>query len=196
MQYHNFEKDMMLTDTQCMTRAWRAHKAYISCLKWHIKMAYVAIFSLYKVFCLGASKCIRLGRLKLCIIFLNILVCCKQQGVKRWRQNVQGGFPVKKSRAECFPLRHSSLMDSMDLTSLKSVMYNYKSNFGVTHVFSASSDTQAHVHTPGKLCITLGHFIFFTILSMFIYDLVDVTWLQYELYWLRCVVKSDGHQYS
>ena len=36
-------------------------------------------------------------------------------------------------------------------------------NFGVTHVFSASSDTQAHVHTPGKLCITLGHFIFFTI---------------------------------
>ena len=58
------------------------------------------------------------------------------------------------------------LMDTMDLTSLKSLMYNYKSNFGVTHVFSASSDTQAHVHTPPKLCITLGHFIFFTILSM------------------------------
>ena len=47
MQYHNFEKDMMLTGTHCMTRAWRAHKACRSCLKWHIKMAYVAIFSLY-----------------------------------------------------------------------------------------------------------------------------------------------------
>ena len=43
---------MMLTGTQYMTRAWRAHKAYRSCLKWHIKMAYLAIFSLYKAYLL------------------------------------------------------------------------------------------------------------------------------------------------
>ena len=72
-------------------------------------MAYLAIFFLYKAYLLSllflrASKCIRLRHLKLCIFFLNILVCCKQQGVKRWRQNGQGGFPVKKNRAECFPL--------------------------------------------------------------------------------------------
>ena len=72
-------------------------------------------------------------------------------------------FQLKKA---VFP-SSAPLMDSMDLTSLKSLMYNYKSNFGMTHVFSASSDTQAHVHTPPKLCITLGHFIFFTILSMY-----------------------------
>ena len=149
-------------------RAWRAHKAYRSCLKWHLKMAYLAIFSLYKVYllpllCLGASKCIRLRHLKLCLFFLNILVCCKKQGVKRWRQNGQGGFPVEKKQGRVFP-SSAPLMDSMDLTSLKSLMYNYKTNFGVTqcHVFSASSDTQAHIHTPGKL----WHFIFFTILSM------------------------------
>ena len=130
-------------------------------------------FPLYKAYllpllCLGASKCIRLRHLKLCIFFfLNILVCCKQQGVKRWRQNGQGGFPVKKKKKQgrVFP-SSAPLMDSMDLTLLKSLMYNYKSNFGVAHVFSASSDTQAHVHTPGKLCITLGHFIFFTISLM------------------------------
>ena len=171
MQYHNFKKDMMLTGTECMTRAWRPHKAHRSCLKWHIKMAYLAIFSLYKAYllpllCLGASKCIRLRHLKLCIFFLNMLVCCKQQGVQRWRQNGQDGFPVKKKQGRVFP-SSALLMDSMDLTSLKSLMYNYKSNFDATRVFSASSDTQAHVHTSGKLCITLGHFIFFAILSMF-----------------------------
>ena len=46
VQYHNFEKDMMLTGTQCMTRAWMAHKAYRSCLKWHIKIASSMIGSL------------------------------------------------------------------------------------------------------------------------------------------------------
>ena len=110
-------------------------------------------------------------------------------------------FQFKKKTGKVFP-SSAPLMDSMDLTSLKFLMY--KSNFGVTHVFSASSDTQAHVHIPGKLCITLDHSIFFTILSMFFffffffffYDLVNVTWLQYEMYWLRYVVKSDGQQYS
>ena len=72
-------------------------------------------------------------------------------------------------------------------------VYNYRSNFGVTHVFSASSDTQAHVHTPGKLCITLGqalHFLY-NIINAF-YDLVNATWLQYELYWLRYVSNQTG----
>ena len=68
------------------------------------------------------------------------------------------------------------------LNIAKVSMYNDKSNFGVTHVFSASSDTQAHVHTPGKLRTTLGHFIFFTILSMCFYDLGNLSWLQYDLY--------------
>ena len=112
MQYHNFEKDMMLTGTLCMTRDKRVHKAYRSCLKGHIKMAYLAILSLYKAYllpllCLGASKCIRLRHLKLCIfffLFLNILVCCKQQGVKRWRQNGRGGRPVKKKNGKSISL--------------------------------------------------------------------------------------------
>ena len=34
---------------------------------------------------------------KIVHFFLNMLVCCKQQGVKRWRQNGQGGFSVKKA---------------------------------------------------------------------------------------------------
>ena len=38
------------------------------------------------------------------------------------------------------------------------------------------------------------------ILSMFLYDLVNVTlqmyWSQYELYWCRYEVKADEHQYS
>ena len=112
MQYHTFEKDMMLTGTQCVARTWRAYNAYRFCLngtsKW---LAYLAIFSLYMAYllpllCLGASKCIRLRHLKLCIFFLNILVCCTQQRIIRWRQNGQGGIPVKKSRAECFRVRH------------------------------------------------------------------------------------------
>ena len=111
---------------------------------------------------LGSFEIYQTETPKIVLFFLNILVCCKQQGVKRGRQNGQGGFPVKKA-GQRFPFS-APLMDAMDLTSLKSLMYNYKSNFGVTHLFSASSDTQAHVHTPGKLCITLGHFIFFTIL--------------------------------
>ena len=60
----------------------------------------LAIFSLYKVYllsllCLETSKCIKSEMPK--IFFLNMLVCCKQQDVERWKQNVQGGFPVQKA---------------------------------------------------------------------------------------------------
>ena len=37
---------------------------------------------------------------------------------------------------------------------------------------------------------------FFTIVSTFLYDLVNVYWFQYELYWCHYEVKSDGNQYS
>ena len=158
MQYHNLRR----------TWCWRALNAWQG-RGWHIKHLDLVWngTSKWPLLCLEAWKYIRLRYLKLCIFFfLNILVCCQQQGIKRWRQNGQGRvFSSSAGQGRVFS-SSAPLTDSMDVTSLKSLMHNYKSNFGVTHVFSASSDTQAHFHTPAKLCITLGHFIFVTILSM------------------------------
>ena len=81
-------------------------------------------------------------------------------------------FSLKEKQDRVFP-SSAPLMDSMDLTSLKSLMYSYKykSKFNVNTAlhahFAASSDTQAHVYTPGKLCITVSLLHFFTLLSMF-----------------------------
>ena len=83
-------------------------------------------------------------------------------------------FQLKKRTV--FP-SSASLMYFMDLTSLKSLMYSYKYksklnvNMALHAHFSASSDTQAHVHTPGKLCITVSLLHFFTILSMFFFTI-------------------------
>ena len=79
-------------------------------------------------------------------------------GEAKWTERI---FSLKKK------------LDSMDLTLLKSLMYSYKykSKFNVNTAlhahFAASSDTQAYVYTPGKLCITVSLLHFFTILSMF-----------------------------
>ena len=68
---------------------------------------------------LGSFEIYPIETPKIVHFFLNILVCCKQQGVKRGRQN-----GVKKSRAEC-----SLFGTPYGLTSLKSLMYNYKLKF-------------------------------------------------------------------